>query len=351
MAEVDIQQYGFFDSEITGYDSEGFPQLDRAMDSDFFALFFAKLITNGVLALPASCLQVTASSGMIVSVAAGCCFINGRFGNATEAQTLEVTAADTSRPRITSVMVRLNYVDRKIQIITKDGTPSATPEPPELLQPVSGDYYEIELAQIYVNANQTVITQSAITDMRYDATRCGIVTQLIDHVDTSVLYAQFLTFYEEFKGTCNTSYTEFVENMSAYLTALQNSGDEQLQAIVDSLNTYETTAKSEFDNWFYHIREQLTTDVAGKLQTEIDRAEIERCLMIGLLDGEKTFSEDGSTVTAVDTKNRTLTKTFSEDGSTIETVLVNENGTTLGTMLKTYSEDGSTVTTEVTIPE
>ena len=45
-------RYGYFDSEITGVDSEGMPIFDRAETSELFRLLFAKLLTNGVLALP-----------------------------------------------------------------------------------------------------------------------------------------------------------------------------------------------------------------------------------------------------------------------------------------------------------
>ena len=53
-------RYGYFDSEITGVDSEGMPIFDRAETSELFRLLFAKLLTNGVLALPGDCFQVVA---------------------------------------------------------------------------------------------------------------------------------------------------------------------------------------------------------------------------------------------------------------------------------------------------
>ena len=60
-------RYAYFDSEITGVDEEGMPIFDRAENSEMFALIFAKLITNGVLAQPADCFQVRAlGSGMDV---------------------------------------------------------------------------------------------------------------------------------------------------------------------------------------------------------------------------------------------------------------------------------------------
>lgn len=64
-------RYGFFDSEITGYDEEGMPQFDRAESSDFLALFIACIIRSGVLAVPGDNFQVLAGEGMTLLVRPG----------------------------------------------------------------------------------------------------------------------------------------------------------------------------------------------------------------------------------------------------------------------------------------
>lgn len=43
-------EYGFFDSEITGYDEEGLPVFDRAKSSEFFAEFWKRLVPMVFLA-------------------------------------------------------------------------------------------------------------------------------------------------------------------------------------------------------------------------------------------------------------------------------------------------------------
>lgn len=64
-------RYGYFDSEITGYDEEGMPIFDRAESSDFFALFISSLVSDGVLASPGDCFQVIAYEGMTLKVRPG----------------------------------------------------------------------------------------------------------------------------------------------------------------------------------------------------------------------------------------------------------------------------------------
>lgn len=57
-------RYGFFDSEITGFDGEGMPIFDRAESSDFLAMFISRIISDGVLGQPGDCFQVLAGEGM-----------------------------------------------------------------------------------------------------------------------------------------------------------------------------------------------------------------------------------------------------------------------------------------------
>ena len=208
-------RYGYFDSEITGVDSEGMPIFDRAETSELFRLLFAKLLTNGVLALPGDCFQVVAgSSGLTVKIRPGRGLINGAFAYDGAEETYALATAPTQYSRIDRVVLRCNYLERLCEIIVKTGTPAANPVPPELLQPSSGDYYELGLALVSIGTNQGVITQSSITDTRADSSVCGFITQLIDHLDTEVFYDQFNAFYTEFVEKSDASY-EMFQNMAA----------------------------------------------------------------------------------------------------------------------------------------
>ena len=203
-------RYGYFDSEITGVDSEGMPIFDRAETSELFRLLFSKLLTNGVLAKPADCFKVLAGdTGLSVTVRPGFGLINGAFAYDPAPATFQLAAAPTSYSRIDRVVLRCNYLERLCEIIVKTGTAAATPQAPELIQPVSGDYYELGLANVTVSANQTVITQSSISDTRPNSAVCGYITQFIDSIDTEAFYDQFNAFYAEFVAKSNASYSQF----------------------------------------------------------------------------------------------------------------------------------------------
>lgn len=258
-------RYGYFDSEITGVDADGMPIFDRAETSELFRLLFAKLLTNGVLARPGDCFQVIAGTGMSVRVRPGFGLINGAFAYDAVETTYQLDTAPTSYSRIDRVVLRCNYLERKCEILVKTGTAATNPVAPELLQPESGDYYELGLALITITANQKTITQSAITDTRADSSTCGYITQLIDSIDTSVFYDQFNAFYAEFVAKANAGYTKFEADMAAYLTQLENMGSADLQAITDSLEAFQQTSQDAFNAWFEGVKGLLDTDVAGHL--------------------------------------------------------------------------------------
>lgn len=270
---------GYFDSEITGTDEEGMPIFDRAETSELFRLFFAKLVSNGVLASPGNCFQVIAGDGLTVKVEPGFGMVNGAFAydNAEETHALET--APTQYSRIDRVVLRANYAERLCEIIIKTGTAASTPTAPELLQPASGDYYELGLATITINANQTIITQSAITDTRPDSSVCGYITQLIDHLDTETFYAQFNAFYEEFVSKSNASYdkfedmaknayADFTAAINDYISGLKSKGDSDLSDITASMAEFERTSKNTFNTWFATIKGTLSDDAAGKLEAQ-----------------------------------------------------------------------------------
>lgn len=241
-------RYGYFDSEIIGTDSEGMPIFDRAETSDLFRLLFAKLISNGVLADPGDCFQVLASEGLTISVRPGFGLIQGAFAYDEAAAAFTLATAPQQYARVDRVVLRANYANRCCEIVVKTGDVAANPVPPELLQPASGDYYELSLATIYVAANVTAVTQSSITDTRGDSSVCGYITQLIDHLDTSVFNAQINAFYEEYKKKANADLADGVRRRDADIESFQ----------------------STFTTWFNSVKNQLDSDQAGHLQNQLD---------------------------------------------------------------------------------
>ena len=205
---------GFFDAVET---SSGV--YDRVYNAADFAHYFSLFIGNGVYPDPSTGLQVKANAvpNMGVSISAGNGWINGYYITLDAAESRSITTANATLSRIDSVVIGLNYTTRSITLYVKTGAPSANPIAPALTRNTST--WELELAQILVAAGAANITQSAITDMRSNKSRCGIVSGVVDQIDTTGLFAQYT---------------------------------------------------AAFNEWFTGVKETLTTDVAGNLQSQIN---------------------------------------------------------------------------------
>lgn len=280
-------RYGYFDSEITGVDDEGMPVLDRAETSDLFALLFASLVSDGVLASPSNCFRVRApNDGLKLEIDPGFAMVKGRFCYDGEVGHLEVAAAPQTYSRIDRVVMRCNYPLRMVEITIKTGTEAANPTPPELVRSMPGDYFELCLAEIRLEAGQKMITQSSITDTRPDSSVCGYITQLIDHLDTSVFYEQLVAFYSEFVDRSNGSYEQFRE-MAADAYGTMMSDMEQAHSSWETayldwygaftseketeVTAWETEMHGEFWAWFDTVKDALDQLDSGDVIPQLTR--------------------------------------------------------------------------------
>lgn len=213
-------QYGLFWNSVDS---------DRLYDADSFAEWLRKFFTTGVFDGE---LQVTSAGGMDVSVSAGYANIDGKVRFFDSATKLTLATAGATYPRIDTIVVERNDTDRKITIKAITGTYSASPTATAPVR--ANNIYQIVLAQIYVAAGATAITQAAITDTRKDTSLCGIVAATIKNPDFGQWYAQ---------------------------------------------------NEAQFSEWFTGMKDQLTTDAAGNLQTEIDAV-------------KKSVSDNAASITA-----------------------------------------------------
>ena len=209
---------------------------DRASNSSQLRGLIKSMITNGVNLTESTNLQVMADEEtMNLVVKPGYVIIEGALKHFEDDVKVTISAADTTNPRIDTVVARLNLNEevRDIVIDVLQGTPSETPVAPTLSQNTS-TYYEVGLADILVEVGATQISQDVVTDTRLLNSRCGLATS-IGEIDTETLFVQLTT---------------------------------------------------DFDNWFESIKGKLGDDVAGGLQMQIN----------GLADDIDTLEDKVETV-------------------------------------------------------
>ena len=238
---------------------------DRVYDADSFSNWLKKFFTTGVF--EGDC-QVTALGSMVVNLAPGYANIMGKVKE-LENQTFTLEPADGSYPRIDTIVIERNDTDRDItaKVVTgqlSGNTPAPTPRVWE------NGVYQLIVAEVYVAAGATEVTQADITDKRSDPDVCGIVAGTVTEMDFSQFTAQFESYFEQFKAS----------NLE------------------------------EFSEWFEMIRGQLSEDAAGHLQNEIDDINTEIATIVNDL-GAKNMLPNNATSQVV----AGITYTINSDGS------------------------------------
>jgi len=211
---------------------------DRKYGADFFALFFGTLIANGVFPNPSTGLQVVANSNMTTSVKAGKGWINGYFIVNDGDYILQHDNADGVLKRIDRVVMKLNHLKREIEVIVKKGTFASNPVAPTLQR--DADAYELALADVLIGNGATQITQVNITDQRLNTALCGIVHGTVNQVDTTTIFNQYQSWFNDIKGS-----------------------------VAGELDAFQEIQEQEFLTWFESIKDILEGDVAGNLASRI----------------------------------------------------------------------------------
>lgn len=270
-----MERCGFFDANLVG------EEYDRVYLAAQFAAYFASFIGNGVYAEHSNQLQVVAmpTPQMQVGVEKGQGWINGYWYENTDTMYLPIEVADGVLNRIDSIVLRLGFAGRDMWLMVKKGTPAVNPIAPEVTR--TADYYDLQLATVSIPASSIRITQAQIQDTRMNQDVCGWVTGVVKQLDTTTLFNQFETYFQEFKENNQADYEEWTEAqkqawlswVSGQETDFTDWTDEQKEEYETWYATHIDQWQSDFDTWFENIKGQLGEDAAGNLQNQIDEHE------------------------------------------------------------------------------
>lgn len=253
--------YGFFNS-VDG---------DRTYNADQMSTYFEGLISNGVYENIGGALQVKASNGLTVTVQTGRAIIDSKWIRLDAIEPLTLNGAHVTLNRYTAIVLRLDKSKRSIELIMKDGDNATTPTKPAMVNDVVVN--EICLAYIYVAAGAISITQANIIDTRADNNVCGWVTGIIKQVDTSELFLQWQTAYEEYFADMQAWKAEqkiLFDNWFASLTeTLQiNTRVHKYSKVVETVDNH-AVFPLDMDGYVYDERDILFVNVNGVMMTEV----------------------------------------------------------------------------------
>lgn len=246
-----------FTSQVT-YDDQGLPLYDRAVDSKFLRMVYARYFSDGVFFKPTNALQVVADTGMQVVVEPGACHIQGAIGLEENRRTLVVQASE-QQDRIDTVVARLDLsvAVRSVDLYVVKGNASESPQPPALTRDATT--WELGLANLFIAKNTGSISQQRITDTRLDTDRCGTVAQAPGDFDTSPYFAQL-----------QAAIDQYGKDTAAQLAEIQAQAEAQLANQEADFTAWFGVKETEFSGWFETIKGKLGEDPAGSLQNQVD---------------------------------------------------------------------------------
>ena len=272
---------------------------DRLYDSQDWADYFRQFIGSGVYPNPATGLRVdSVHNSMVLTVRVGAAFLNGRTYVQRRDFQFPVQPAHLTLGRRDIVVCRHDVVARTSQIFYIPGTPSAVPAVPPIVR--TDDVFDLQLCTITVNPNAQVITQANILDTRPNNAVCGFVTGLIQQVDTTSLFNQYLVFLNEQIAIWEARMAEHRQ----WVTGQQNN----FQQIEDEIR---------------NLILAMETQTFDLINNNFDDLSVRRGC-----DRVTAFNDNGSitetiTVVAQDFVLATRNTAFNADGSITETITFN----------------------------
>ena len=176
--------------------------------------------TSGVYAKDSN-FAVSITGTRQITIAPGLAWINyddfkGVSVCSREDTVLTVPDADNTLNRVDRVVLQFDTSSNLTAIRLKTGTPAVAAQPPDILQ--NHNQYELGLCTISVPAGSAAVTSADITDTRTDEAVCGLMRDSVTGIPTETLLAQY----------------------TAILTAMQQSGNAQLQQLAESIKAVDS---------------------------------------------------------------------------------------------------------------
>lgn len=234
---------------------------DRRYDAKFFAEYFASFIGDGVFPNPSNGLQLVEGQGMQTILKPGKGWIKGYYVINDSDYIIKHDIADGVLKRIDRVVMRLNYLTRQIEIVLKKGSQASSPTAPAIQR--DAEAYELVLADVLINAGTTQINQGLITDQRLNKSLCGIVHTVVDQVDTTTIFNQYQSWFNNFSVTKANEFSKWQTDVTTALEAWIDVQEKDFMA-------WRRAEESLFLAWFETVKGKLSEDAAGNLFNMID---------------------------------------------------------------------------------
>ncbi|RHV85383.1 MULTISPECIES: hypothetical protein [Clostridia] len=320
---------------------------DRKYNAAQMSAIFDGLIIDGVFASIGTAFAVKAAGGLTVNVGIGKAWFDHTWTVNDSILPMTAPEAEVLLDRIDAVVLEVNGMEsvRENTIKFVKGNPSSAPSRPTLTN--EGNVHQYPLCYIYRKYGTAVINQADITPM-VGTESTPFVTGILQTISLDELLGKWQDELDRFTDARSQEVDDWIAQEESDFTTWFNNMKADLQQEQAVLDQWIASEQADFLAWYNQMKDQLSGDVAGNLQLEIDKEEVKRILLVGFEDGTKEFSDDGSTITSTASDGRTLTKTFSDGFLTMTNVLKSAAGAEVARAVKTFDSDGKLISTVVT---
>lgn len=320
---------------------------DRKYNAAQMSAIFDGLIIDGVFASIGTAFAVKAAGGLTVNVGIGKAWFDHTWTVNDSILPMTAPEAEVLLDRIDAVVLEVNGMEsvRENTIKFVKGNPSSAPSRPTLTN--EGNVHQYPLCYIYRKYGTAVINQVDITPM-VGTESTPFVTGILQTISLDELLGKWQDELDRFTDARSQEVDDWIAQEESDFTAWFNKMKADLQQEQTVLDQWIASEQADFLSWYNQMKDQLSGDVAGNLQLEIDKEEVKRILLVGFEDGTKEFSDDGTVITSTASDGRTLTKTFSDGFLTMTNVLESAAGAEVARAVKTFDSDGKLISTVVT---
>lgn len=320
---------------------------DRKYNAAQMSAIFDGLIIDGVFASIGTAFAVKAAGGLTVNVGVGKAWFDRTWTVNDSILPMTAPEAEVLLDRIDAVVLEVNGMElvRENTIKFVKGNPSSAPSRPTLTN--EGNVHQYPLCYIYRKYGTAVINQADITPM-VGTESTPFVTGILQTISLDELLGKWQDELDRFTDARSQEVDDWIAREESDFTAWFNKMKADLQQEQTVLDQWIASEQADFLAWYNQMKDQLSGDVAGNLQLEIDKEEVKRILLVGFEDGTKEFSDDGTVITSTASDGRTLTKTFSDGFLTMTNVLESAAGAEVARAVKTFDSDGKLISTVVT---
>ena len=320
---------------------------DRKYNAAQMSAIFDGLIIDSVFASIGTAFAVKAAGGLTVNVGIGKAWFDHTWTVNDSILPMTAPEAEVLLDRIDAVVLEVNGTEsvRENTIKFVKGNPSSAPSRPILTN--EGNVHQYPLCYIYRKYGTAVINQADITPM-VGTESTPFVTGILQTISLDELLGKWQDELDRFTDARSQEVDDWIAQEESDFTTWFNKMNADLQQEQNVLDQWIASEQADFLAWYNQMKDQLSGDVAGNLQLEIDKEEVKRILLVGFEDGTKEFSDDGTVITSTSSDGRTMTKTFSDGFLTMTNVLKSAAGAEVARAVKTFDSDGKLISTVVT---